>query len=67
MALRTFEQITSFQLFQRQLNTFVGQVQAALPAYGTSLPAAEGEDGRLFVLMPGKVTYQLQSGAWVAI
>lgn len=59
--------IQSTDQLQRQINRFI---QAALdngPKYGTTLPAATGLDGRIFVLTTGPTLYQLQSGSWVVI
>lgn len=49
------------ELFRREINL-------RLPAYGDALPdPAVSPDGKLFVLNPGKVLYQLQNGAWETV
>lgn len=67
MAFSTFPQIGSLEQFQRQLNTLVAELQQAAAGYGDALPDPVGEDGRIFVVMPGKTQYQLQAGSWVAL
>jgi hypothetical protein len=44
------------------------QINARWPSYGDTLPDADTTpDASLFVLMPGKVLYQLQAGTWEAL
>ncbi len=52
----------------KNIDTFRKAINRSLPSYGDALPDADTtEDGRLFVLTPGNVIYQLQDGAWVAL
>lgn len=67
MPLSTFPQITSPEQLQRQLNRLVSELEAALPQHGGSMPAATGQEGRLFTSTQTGKTYQLRGGAWVPI
>lgn len=44
------------------------QINDRWPNYGDALPDVDTTpDAALFVLMPGKVLYQLQAGTWEAL
>lgn len=49
------------ELFRREVNL-------RIPEFGTVLPDPTiSPEGKLFVLNPGKVLYQLQEGVWETI
>jgi hypothetical protein len=59
--------VQNLDLMRRQINEIFGEIEAAEPGSGGTLPGTATPEGRLFVLTTTGQMYQARSGVWEPI